>query len=144
MIRIAILPETTMKAFLALALLVVSGLARAAGCSGALVEYAPLAEYNGQRIGAIELYYDAATGNNCARLMHGGWLWGVSAYTSLYLHICDANGRNCRSIHDNGDYRYYAGPLTAYGRNRCVSASGAIAIPGTSTSRAAVTRNHCD
>ncbi len=87
------------------------------------------------KIGELDIYYNASTGVNCAKLNHGGPTWGVASDTYMYLHKCQqtAPGPRCDVLEtkwDRDNYAYYAGPLKVTANNHCVWAGGNITYQG--------------
>jgi hypothetical protein len=110
----------------------------AGACAGSLIESIN-ANWLGQKYGELDVYYNAATGRNCAKMNHAGATWGKRVWTGVQLTICSQSrpGSGCNSIaggvaQDFGDYSYYAGPVTptASARGHCIAASGSVYIPG--------------
>jgi len=110
-------------------------------CPGSLIESIN-ATWLGKKYGELDVYYDAATGRNCAKMNHSGSAWGKRTWTGVQVTICAQKrpGNGCRpiaagtagSVQENGNFRYYAGPVspTASGRGHCISASGTVYLPG--------------
>ena len=111
----------------------------ASGCAGSLIESRPL-NVGGAKIGELDVYYDRATGRNCAKMSHAGSTWGESLKTRVWIGICAERKPGASVCHydaatdavDLGDYRYYAGPATTTtsARGRCIAASGYLWIKG--------------
>jgi hypothetical protein len=96
----------------------------ATGCTGKLIDssYSPVAE--------LDLYWDASRGVNCAKVVHLGAAYGVTAGTAVELDECAETkpGPTCTPIKIGSDpaygsnwrktglYKYYAGPVTVPGR----------------------------
>ncbi len=120
------------KFLVAILLLFFAGSAFADTCGGKLIGYSRIYS-NGLTIGQLQLYYNAANGNNCAVLKHASPTWGVSLRTKVDLFTCTdstcARPANPRDI-DTGYYRYEAGPVRIYGKGRCVAAVGTMDYRG--------------
>jgi hypothetical protein len=105
--------------------------AQAADCGGNLI-FRQRALYNGAAVGELVVYYNASTGNNCARFNHLGSAYGVSASTTVILTKCSTTnpGNGCGTAlviaADSGSYAYYAGPVSVHAPNNCVTAEGYI------------------
>ena len=129
-------------------------------CAGALIERRfARAHRHGKlrKVGELVVYYDSATGKNCARMNHYGPTVGRPRFTMVELRICRGNhrpGRHCRrptrGVRDAGRYSYYAGPVTTKqsARGRCIQARGYLRIPfrGSTLTMEIVTRppvGHC-
>lgn len=103
-------------------------------CEGNLIALRNLVK-NGNKIGELQVYWNPATGRNCARTMHGGSTWGQQLFTEVFLSTCPRNRRNecgwqSNYVMDRGWYYYQAGPVSRNGANRCWSAAGGITING--------------
>lgn len=131
----------SMRILLGGLLLVVGGLfaapmAQAQSCPGNLIAVKAIKKADGTRVGELQLYYNPATGNNCARTVHGGPWWGVSKYTDVFLLTCTRtrfinNGGHCYqgSLAEKywaGNVSYYTSPVSLYGVGRCVSVNGGM------------------
>jgi hypothetical protein len=111
----------------------------AAGCAGSLIESRNL-DVGGKKVGELNVYYDSATGKNCAKMNHAGSTWGKRLKTRVWVGICserEPGGKTCHydaktDAVDVGDYRYYAGPATTKksAKGRCIAASGYLWIGG--------------
>lgn len=110
-------------------------------CGGRLVEVRNIMGdgANPQKLGELQLYYNASNGNNCARTMHSAATWGVETPTAVSLGICDnRRDRTCnhpqldpnpnpnRFAYDSRPYRYQAGPVRVHAPSQCVRAGGSI------------------
>jgi len=104
--------------------------AAAYGCSGSLVGSwrIPMKDQldgGTYYISDIKLFYNPATGWNCAALAKRPGHQRYGKKTPLYIEMYnaryaeDAVKNNYDS--DRGSYKYYAGPVKVYGRNMCVS-----------------------
>jgi hypothetical protein len=91
-----------------------------------------------RKVGELVVYYDSASGKNCARMNHFGPTVGRPRFTMVELKICRGNrrpSRHCRrptrGVRDAGRYSYYAGPVTTKrsARGRCIQARGYLRIP---------------
>ncbi|SFL07968.1 hypothetical protein SAMN05216275_15217 [Streptosporangium canum] len=96
--------------------------AQAADCSGSLIEHLPVGS-----LGYLDIYYSSSTGNNCARLNSTGSSYGESKYMSVRLNACSASSTSVCNVldtdSDSGYFEYYAGPVTVYGKGRCLRAT---------------------
>jgi len=80
----------------------------------------------------LYLYYDAARGTNCAKMVHQGAAYGRAARTMVQLWTCTTRqaGKECFRLssdapyygRDAGNYSYYAGPVSVRAANRCIYA----------------------
>jgi hypothetical protein len=105
--------------------------ASAAGCSGNLVGHHPVRNAAGELLAHVDIYYDSSTGYNCARLnSYDGW-WGRRKWMYIELYTCRETtdpGDSCTQYgsgsryfdNDGGDFQYYAGPVSVYGRGHCI------------------------
>jgi hypothetical protein len=111
----------------------------AAGCAGSLIESQGLT-VGGEKVGELNVYYDSATGKNCAKMNHAGSTWGKKLKTRVWVGICSERKPGGKTCHydantdavDVGNYRYYAGPATTKrsAKGRCIAASGYLWIGG--------------
>jgi hypothetical protein len=108
-------------------------------CAGTLIESRNLV-VNHHKVGELDVYYNRATGKNCARMNHAGRTWGKRHLTRVWIGICSERRPGSRVCHYNsrtdavnkGRYRYYAGPVTTKvsARGRCIAASGYLWLKG--------------
>jgi hypothetical protein len=111
----------------------------AAGCAGSLIESQSL-KVGGKKVGELNVYYNSATGKNCAKMNHSGSTWGKKLKTRVWVGICSERKPSNGTCHydtgsdavDVGDYRYFAGPATTKksAKGRCIAASGYLWIGG--------------
>lgn len=107
----------------------------ASSCSGALIDSRNLVVH-GSKVGELDVYYDSASGRNCAKMNHAGSTWGKRLYTEVSVARCrerSAVNQVCNATaggYDPGMYRYYAGPVSVPARGHCIVADGAISIGG--------------
>jgi hypothetical protein len=114
--------------------------AQAGSCKGSLIESRNL-NVGGKKVGELAVYYDAATGKNCARMNHAGSTWGKALKTRAWIGVCSERTPGNKTCHydpatddvDVGSFQYYAGPVTTKtsARGRCIAASGYLWIGGT-------------
>ncbi|WP_157538025.1 hypothetical protein [Kitasatospora azatica] len=101
------------------------------GCSGSEVSGSPYAvtSSSGSTVYSnVHLYYDSATGNNCAVNVKAGSLYGISSYVDVTLEECaQDSGSSCTTVAISADpggasplYKYYAGPVSVPGRGHCI------------------------
>src|SRR5262245_45255315 len=113
--------------------------AASGNCPGTLIESRPLV-VNKKKVGELDVYYNSATGKNCARMNHAGSTWGKKLTTRVWIGICSETKPSNGTCHydastdavDKGDYRYYAGPVTTKvsAAGKCIAASGYLWIVG--------------
>jgi hypothetical protein len=111
----------------------------ASGCAGSLIESQGL-KVGGKKVGELDVYYNKATGKNCAKMTHAGSTWGKRLKTRVWVGICSERKPGGKVCHYNaatdavdvGNYAYYAGPATtkASAKGRCIAASGYLWIGG--------------
>lgn len=107
--------------------------AAAANCGGSLLRSYPL-NYNGTKIGELAVYFDGS--RNCARMNHAGPTYGVPLRTTAFIVACRETTPGPRCTYDgtpdtdDGTYSYYAGPVYASARNKCIHAAGDIYYAG--------------
>jgi hypothetical protein len=101
-------------------------------CPGSQIDRDVANVASGTPIVELRLYYDGSTGKNCVRVNHVGPSYGHAAYTSAILEICAETtpGPVCtytqRVVDAKDTFEYYAGPVSAVGRNHCIHAYGAL------------------
>jgi hypothetical protein len=86
------------------------------------------------QVGSIQLYYNPASGKNCALT----YAKAQGKKQSMAIKIGLARARTWADF-DHGIYRYYAGPVYVAARNKCITLHGLV---GQSTHY--VKRDHCD
>lgn len=140
--RLLIVAALTATALIAAVTLTGSPKADAASgkCAGSLIESRNL-NVGGKKVGELNVYYNRATGRNCARMNHAGSTWGKRHKTRVWIGICSEKTPGNKTCHydpstdavDVGKYRYYAGPVTtkASAAGKCIAASGYLWIGGT-------------
>jgi len=99
-------------------------------CPGNLVLH-KLLTYSGNTIGELDIYWDASTQKNCAKMNHGGPTWGVARETWAYIAKCQATTPTgtcyvMNDDYDQGSYSYYAGPVKVTAGTHCIQANGWI------------------
>jgi hypothetical protein len=108
-------------------------------CAGTLIESRNLV-VNKAKVGELDVYYNRATGKNCARMNHAGKTWGKRHLTRVWIGICSEKRPGSNVCHYNprtdavnkGRFKYYAGPVTTKvsARGHCIAASGYLWIGG--------------
>lgn len=120
----------------------------AAGCSGTRIEHIPV-KYGSSTYGYLDVYYNSATGKNCAMTRTTGAAYGNASYIDVYLARCTqtSSGSTCTvdsSVTDSGAFRYYAGPVSLSAANRCIFADGFIIYNGKAAyARTYPAASHC-
>ena len=114
--------------------------AESGNCPGSLIESRNL-NVGGKKVGELDVYYNAATGKNCARMNHAGSTWGKKLKTRVWVGICSERTPGNKTCHYDpntdgvqvGDFEYYAGPVSTKtsASGRCIAASGYLWIGGT-------------
>src|SRR3954454_16264160 len=68
-------------------------------CAGSLIDTRN-AIWDGKKIGELDVYYDAATGRNCAKMNHAGATWGKRVWTGVQITVCEEGrpGNGCHSV----------------------------------------------
>ncbi|MFH8616395.1 hypothetical protein ACH4E8_15140 [Streptomyces sp. NPDC017979] len=99
------------------------------GCSGSQINSYPVKTPGGAQYATIHLYYDSATGRNCASTVAtaaGGY--GTTAETAVHITACSgttlSSCMNTSGSTDIGNYQYYAGPVSVQAAGRCILVSG--------------------
>lgn len=143
---------------LLLAGLSASGVVAAQACPGKLVAMKVIRQGypDGPKLGEVQLYWDAASGKNCARTVHSGRTWDKPHWTQASIRTCtrsnyDPRYGSCASgspyRNDQKVYKFQAGPVSLPGENRCVSVQGGIDAvanrPGGVHSYVATISGHC-
>jgi len=101
-------------------------------CSGTRIATYPIATSSTNKIAELRIFYNSSTGYNCAMTVHTGVTVGRYLLTHVYIASCretTPGGDSCRAIsqrEDEGVYASYAGPVSVYGRGRCIVAFGFI------------------
>jgi len=113
--------------------------AASGNCAGSLIESRNL-NVGGKKVGELNVYYNRATGRNCARMNHAGSTWGKKLMTRVWIGICSETKPGGKVCHydtqtdavDKGNYAYYAGPSTtkASAAGKCIAASGYLWMDG--------------
>jgi hypothetical protein len=103
-------------------------------CAGSLVVHKNLV-YNDTKIGELDVYYNASTGVNCAKMNHGGPTAGVARDTYAYIAKCQATSPTgtCVVLDDDvdrGNFSSYAGPVKVTAGTHCITANGWIVWNG--------------
>ncbi|GIJ44987.1 hypothetical protein Val02_18730 [Virgisporangium aliadipatigenens] len=106
----------------------------ASGCTGSLIEK-QTATRNAQAIFELQVYYNSSTGMNCAVALHRGVTYGKAYPTQVYIIACveTSPSNQCRTrtlvadppsadVSKYGNWSYLAGPVSVYGRGRCIHA----------------------
>ncbi|MEH6419856.1 hypothetical protein [Pseudomonas sp. CGJS7] len=144
---------------LLLAGLSVSAAAAAQACPGKLIAMKVIRQGypDGPKLGELQVYWDAASGKNCARTVHSSRTWDKPHWTSVSLRTCtrsnfNASTGSCAASSplkvDQKVYRYQAGPVSLSGTDRCLSAQGGIDAvanrPGGVHAYVQSVSGHCD
>ncbi|MFE3450620.1 hypothetical protein ACFXJ8_16975 [Nonomuraea sp. NPDC059194] len=106
--------------------------AQAASCSGSQIDTIAV-KRGSSTYGSLKLYYNSSTGNNCARLDRVVD-YGTKSGMILSLYAC-AKGQtqsqcfqNYRGLdQDSGQFGQYAGPVSVYGKGRCILVQAGVA-----------------
>ncbi|MFE4582194.1 hypothetical protein ACF063_22635 [Streptomyces chartreusis] len=103
--------------------------AGAYGCAGNQID-AVNVRSGGKTYGTLRLYWDGASGKNCAVMVKNNDLIPGTRY--IYVQVSNSNTH--QEHRDGQDYSWYAGPVRVEGRGDCVWASGSIeGYPGVAT-----------
>lgn len=114
------------------------------GCSGNLIDSYPLVTSNSSgypdgspSYGAVNLYYDSSSGNNCAATVANS-NGGAGVYKDMMVSLFRCSGTSISSCtyfkSDIGNYASYAGPASLYANGYCVMVSGSINYKGKNSS----------
>lgn len=114
-------------------------------CIGTLVSSEPFYYVSNQIFAWQNVYWDASTGENCAILQSGNMDWGVAKPMSIAVYTCatDTGPRFkgddvCAQLAgtkvetDEGNYSYFAGPVSASGAGHCVEVEASVSYNGES------------
>lgn len=93
------------------------------GCSGTLLLHKPVKNDAGTTIAHLDVYYGG--GWNCAYLRKSGPAYGVNGAMRVTITRCKETTQSSTCTADggdvdNGNYSYYAGPVTVYAPNNCI------------------------
>ena len=123
-------------AILVIAALTSSAPATAASgnCAGKLIES------RNMKVGELDVYYNKASGKNCARMNHAGSTWGKKLTTRVWIGICSEKKPGGTVCHydastdgvQKGKFRYFAGPVSTKvsAAGHCIASSGYLWIGG--------------
>jgi hypothetical protein len=111
----------------------------ASSCSGSVVDHAPMVDIHGSGSvgGTLYLYYNSATGTNCALATNGTgvrhsmivWISRCAAGTGQQWYNCQDSDQLIQGEdYDAGNYVSYAGPVNTLGNSSsvCIEAYGEI------------------
>lgn len=105
------------------------------GCNGTLINSVPVKTPSGILAGYLYVYWDGA--NNCAVMVDPN---ENASYIDVELGVCaqtSGPGSACTPYggpgpkywpQDNGDYHWYAGPISVPSGNHCIVVGGEIAL----------------
>lgn len=128
-------------AILVIAALTSSAPATAASgnCAGKLIESRNM-NVGGKKVGELDVYYNKASGKNCARMNHAGSTWGKKLMTRVWIGICSEKKPGGNVCHydpssdgvQKGKFRYFAGPVSTKvsAAGHCIASSGYLWIGG--------------
>lgn len=99
-----------------------------------IVDPIPL-EHEGTLYGHLEVYYDNATGINCAMTRAAEGAEGNATWIDVQLRRCTqtSEGPVCNEdavVRDCGLYEFYAGPVSLQAPGKCINARGALTYNG--------------
>lgn len=124
------------------------------GCSGSQIDSwaetvvsGPLPSQQA-RLGTVSLYWDGDTGRNCAVNVSYGSFYGRPKQMLVQIEACLNDGSvTCTRVgdspHDNGQYLYYAGPVSVPARGLCVAVHAEIDDPYWGQTRLDTKPVHC-
>ncbi|MEV4616831.1 serine/threonine-protein kinase [Kitasatospora sp. NPDC049258] len=128
--------------------------AAAYGCSGGLIDSYPVKTGAGVVLGYFYLYFDNATGTNCAatiKTANSGY--GTASHVSASISRCGntSPAASCTvaagtTKTDDGNFTMYAGPVKVAAAGACVTGSGSITWGGVTATTAGSLGNravHC-
>jgi len=126
------------------------------GCAGSEIDTYSVKNSSGVTYGVIHLYYDSATGRNCAANVAttaGGY--GTASYKGVWIYKCKASvgpGGSCTTAYDAYDqdpahsstlYSQYAGPVSVSSAGVCIAVGGAIWAPNGTKASMTTYATHC-
>lgn len=114
--------------------------ANAALCGGSHIAHKKIRNRNNTLLGYLDVYYNAATGRNCAVVSHSSNTWGKRFYTQVNIWTPT---KPYRQDFDGKIYKYYAGPVSIRAKGRCVHVSGTIHKPKT-LGGSVLVKGHCN
>jgi hypothetical protein len=102
---------------------------------GSLVESRTIKDDGGNTIGEMDVYYNSATGYNCAYTQGLGQARGTSTVKGVTIFLCTETkpGDVCHyntKMKDDGDFLYYAGPVGLQAKGKCIAVTGLVAWKG--------------
>ena len=114
--------------------------AKSDNCPGKLIESRNM-KVGGKKVGELDVYFNKATGKNCARMNHAGSTWGKKLKTRVWVGICSEKKPGGKVCHydsktdgvQKGKFRYFAGPVSTKksAAGHCIASSGYLWINGT-------------
>lgn len=119
------------------------------GCTGGQIATYPV-KYGSTTYGNIYVYYDAATGNNCAvnvATTAGGY--GKDKYMEVQITRCSetSTSSTCHVVTQDYEgyypFKYYAGPVTVNAAGRCINVSAEIVYGGNTAKGTNYGADHC-
>ncbi|WP_460350302.1 hypothetical protein [Actinoallomurus acanthiterrae] len=124
-------------------------------CVGNLVESDQLKAPSGNVLGFLSIYWDGATGENCATVTSSSIDWGVSKPMYAWISACktDTPNTTCYGAppgvredppggFGTANYSYQAGPVSVPAVGHCIMAGGQIAYNG-ETAEYITPTSHC-
>lgn len=107
-------------------------------CAGTLIENIPL-EHEEMLYGYLDVYYDDATGINCAMTRAVGDVYGNATWIDVQLRRCTqtSEGPVCNEdavVRDCGSFLFFAGPVSLEAAGKCINARGALTYNGQTVS----------
>jgi hypothetical protein len=113
-----------------------AGMATGTECPGDLLATYAITTQNGEHYGVLSLYYDPATGKNCARAHATGVVAGNATDITVHLARCSETSGSVHctremhvsdpSLEYQGSYDTYAGPVSIDAKDQCIHASASI------------------
>ncbi|WP_331725284.1 hypothetical protein [Streptomyces zaomyceticus] len=79
--------------------------------------------------GSIDVYYSSSTGKNCAITRPGTALAGKARHVWVCIEQTKGYGRDCDGLGYGENFRYYAGPVSVYGKGQCINVTGGFTRP---------------
>lgn len=81
--------------------------------------------------GEIEVFYNAAKGENCVILQSLGAWYGLKKHMSVFGCVLNSARTDCVTAvtSDVGEFKYYAGPIYFHAPHRCIDVEGLIDDP---------------
>lgn len=123
-------------------------------CVGTLVQHTALkGDSSGTVLGYLDIYWDSATGQNCAMTQSSSATYGVAKSMTVEMWECVTDTPNansdCSGVGGTGvsdfslSFRYYAGPVSTPGSGHCIDALGQVIMSNGDLAEYDTGASHC-